>query len=54
MLKVAEVAVLLRVCERTVYRLLKRGELKKVKVGSALRIPQEAVDAYLAQDFIAA
>lgn len=50
---VAEVAAFLRVNPRTVWRRLAAGDLPKVKVGRAVRVPRSAVEAY-AQTKIAA
>lgn len=44
---VVEVAQLLRICKRTVYRLLARRELARVKVGRATRIPRSSVAQYI-------
>lgn len=44
---VDEVAAILKVHPRTVYRMVERGELRGVKVGVLWRIPQEALDAFL-------
>lgn len=46
-LTVAEVADRLQVEIRTVYDLLKRGDLKAVKIGRVWRVPLEALDNYL-------
>ena len=46
-----EVADQLRVSSMTVYRLIKSGELRAVRVGKAYRILEEDVDAYLADRF---
>ncbi len=46
-----EVADLLRVSSMTVYRLIKAGELRAVRVGKAYRILEDDVDAYLADRF---
>jgi excisionase family DNA binding protein len=46
-----EVADLLRVSNMTVYRLIKSGELRAVRVGKAYRLLEEDVDAYLAERF---
>lgn len=53
MMTVAEVAAFLRVSTRTVWRRLAAGDLPKVYVGTAVRVPQSAVEA-LAQTKIAA
>jgi len=50
-LTVAEVASLMRVSTMTVYRQIKAGELASVRVGKSYRIPEEAVDAYLASRY---
>jgi excisionase family DNA binding protein len=42
---VAEVAAFLNVSERTVWRMLADGELPKVFIRRALRIPRDAVEA---------
>ncbi|MBT8226039.1 MAG: helix-turn-helix domain-containing protein [Dactylosporangium sp.] len=47
-LTVAEVATLLRVSKMTVYRLLRGGDLTSARVGRSFRVPQDAVDRYLA------
>ena len=44
---VREVAALLRVSRATVYALVARGELGPIWVSNAIRIPREAVVAYL-------
>jgi excisionase family DNA binding protein len=46
-LTVAEVAALMRVSKMTVYRLVHSGELAAVRVGRSLRVPEQAVQAYL-------
>lgn len=46
-LTVAQVAERLQVRIRTVYGLLKRGELRAVKIGRVWRVPLEALQAYL-------
>jgi excisionase family DNA binding protein len=47
-LTVAEVAETMRVSKMTVYRLTRSGELPAVRVGRSYRVPQEALDAFLA------
>jgi excisionase family DNA binding protein len=47
LLKMSEVAELLGVGKRTVYRLVAAGELDVVKVRSATRIPAAAVQSYV-------
>lgn len=43
----AEVAALLQVSLRTVRRLIADGTLPSVRIGRAVRVPQEALDAFL-------
>ena len=47
-LTVAEVADMMRLSRMTVYRLVHGGELPAVRVGRSFRVPQDALDAYLA------
>lgn len=47
LLTVAEVAELLRVEPRYVYRLASSGELTRVYIGRYVRIPVLSVDAYI-------
>jgi excisionase family DNA binding protein len=49
MLRVREVAELLRVSTATVYALLKRGELEPVWIGASIRVSAEAVEALVAR-----
>jgi excisionase family DNA binding protein len=44
---VAEVAALMRVSGMTIYRLVRSGELRALRVGHSYRVPAEALDAYL-------
>lgn len=44
---VKEVAKMLRLTEKTVYKMIKTGAIPSVKIGGALRITQEAVDQIL-------
>ena len=46
-LTVQEVADLMRVSSMTVYRLIKSGELRAVRVCRSFRVRQEDVDQYL-------
>lgn len=48
-LTVAEVAETMRVSKMTVYRLTKSGELPAVRVGRSYRVPEDALEAYLAR-----
>ena len=50
-LTVAEVADMLRVSSMTVYRLIKSGELRAIRVGKSYRLAEDEVDRYLAQGF---
>jgi len=47
LLRPADVAELLSVGRKTVYRLVDRGELPAVHVGSAVRVAPADLDAYL-------
>ena len=47
LLTVREVAVALRVSTMTVYRLIRGGELRALRVGHSYRIRESDVDAYL-------
>ena len=47
-LTVAEVAALMRVSKMTVYRLVQHGQLPAVQVGRSYRVPEKAVEEYLA------
>jgi len=48
LLTVAEVAGMLRVSEMTIYRLIKAGELRALKIGKSYRLREDDVDAFLA------
>lgn len=50
-LTVAEVADILRVSSMTVYRLIKAGDLRAVRVGKSYRLAEDEVDRYLARGF---
>jgi excisionase family DNA binding protein len=50
-LTVAEVADMLRVSSMTVYRLIKAGDLRAIRVGKSYRLAEDEVDRYLAQGF---
>ena len=54
LLTVQEVADLLRVSNMTVYRLIKRGELRALRVGKNYRIRQQDLDAYLQEGSVRA
>ena len=47
LLTVREVAVALRVSSMTVYRLIRAGEIRALRVGHSYRIRESDVDAYL-------
>jgi excisionase family DNA binding protein len=47
---VADVAARLRICEATVRRLLRSGQLPGIKIGHCWRIRRQDVDALLAGD----
>ncbi len=47
----AEVAAVLRVSTMTVYRLIKAGELRAVRVGRSYRLREDDVDGYLEQRY---
>lgn len=51
-LTVAEVAAELRVSTMTVYRLIHSDELQAVKVGRSYRVPEVALDRFLADQGI--
>jgi excisionase family DNA binding protein len=53
-LTVAEVATIMRVSKMTVYRLVHSGELKAIRVGRSFRVPEETVNQYLRESFVAA
>ncbi len=52
-LTVAEVAALMRVSKMTVYRLVHSGELPAVRVGRSFRVPEQAVQEYLRDAYVA-
>lgn len=51
LLTVVEVADQLRVSTMTVYRLIKNGELRAMRVGKSYRLREEDVDAYLSKAY---
>ena len=51
LLTVQEVADQLRVSTMTVYRLIKGGELRAMRVGKSYRLRDEDVDAYLSKAY---
>ncbi|MCL2802672.1 MAG: helix-turn-helix domain-containing protein [Micrococcales bacterium] len=44
---VAEVAETMRVSGMTIYRLIRAGELRALRVGHSYRVPEEALNEYL-------
>ncbi len=52
-LTVAEVATIMRVSKMTVYRLVHSGELEAIRVGRSFRVPEQAVNTYLKEAFVA-
>jgi excisionase family DNA binding protein len=50
-LTVAEVADLIRVSTMTVYRLIKAGEMRAVRVGKSYRVREDDLDRYLSQHY---
>ena len=46
-LTVPEVAEILRVCTKTVYKLIKEGSIPHVKIGREIRVPQGRLIDYL-------
>lgn len=48
---VQEVADLMRVSSMTVYRLIKSGDLRAVRVGRSFRVREDDVNAYLEQSY---
>ena len=52
-LTVAEVASVMRVSKMTVYRLVHSGELPAVRVGRSFRVPEQAVQEYLRDAYVA-
>lgn len=47
LLTVAEVATVMRVSRMTVYRLIRRGQLKAIRVGRNYRVREEDLSTYL-------
>jgi excisionase family DNA binding protein len=47
LLTVAEVATIMRVSRMTVYRLIRRGQLKAIRVGRNYRVREEDLGEYL-------
>lgn len=53
-LTVSEVARLMRVSNMTVYRLIRSGSLKAVRVGNRYRIKESDVHRYLDESYVRA
>ena len=51
LLTVTEVADLLRVSRMTVYRLIKEGQMKALRVGRSYRLREDDVDEYLSKRY---
>jgi excisionase family DNA binding protein len=49
LLTVDQVSEVLQISRWTVYRLIWANDLRSVQIGRCRRVPQEALDAYLAQ-----
>ncbi len=49
-LTVSQAATYLKVCDKTVRRLIAKKELKASQVGKSWRIQQSAIDAYLVEN----
>jgi len=47
LLKVADVAQRLKLSRSMVYMLCQRGELPTVKIGAAVRVPSDQLDAWI-------
>ena len=47
LLKLSEVAEILRVSRQTVMRLIKTGQIKAIKVGRQWRVPEDALRALI-------
>lgn len=52
-LTVTEVAEVMRVSKMTVYRLIHAGELPAIRVGKSFRVPNAAVQQFLAVNWSA-
>lgn len=54
LLTVHEVAETLRVHQRTAYRLITRGDIKAIKIGSQWRVPEAALLEFIESGWIVA
>lgn len=52
LLKVGEVAEVMRVSKMTVYRMVHSGELPTLRVGRGFRVPAKAVREYLKSAYV--
>lgn len=52
LLTVEEVAERLKVHKRTVYRRIKEGSLKAVKLGRLWRVPEDALDRFISSHYL--
>jgi excisionase family DNA binding protein len=52
LLTVVEVATLMRVSRMTVYRLIRRGQLKAIRVGRNYRVREDDLNAYLEEQAV--
>lgn len=50
-LTVSEVAGIMRVSTMTVYRLIRAGDMRALRVGRSYRLGEDEVDRYLARSF---
>ena len=50
LLTVQQVMDIIKVADETVYRYIRTGKLKAVRVGGLWRVPQSALDEFLQQD----
>ncbi len=53
LLTVAEVATVMRVSRMTVYRLIRRGQLKAIRVGRNYRVREDDLNEYLEAQAVA-
>ncbi len=52
LLTVAEVALVMRVSRMTVYRLIRRGQLKAIRVGRNYRVRENDLNSYLEEQAV--
>lgn len=46
-LSVSEVAEILRLCTKTVYKLIHKGDIQAVRIGMEFRVPKRALHRYM-------